>query len=547
MSRSESLTQGRDCFARQAWAEARAHLAAAADAADHPLEPEDLERLATAAYLTGRDEESVEAWTRTHHAHLERDETERAARCAFWLGLLLMDLGESARGGGWLARAGRLLDQGDHDCVERGYLRVPVALRRLGGGDPAGAYEAFGESAEIAERFGDPDLIALARLGRGQALVRLGEIEEGVTLLDEAMVAVEAGDVSPIVVGIVYCAVISICQEIFDVRRAQEWTAVLSDWCESQPDLVPYRGQCMVRRAELMQLRGEWPDAIDEAERACEWLTGPPAHPAAGAAFYQRAELHRLRGELDEAEETYRRASEWGRKPQPGLALLRLAQGRLDAATAAIRRVLDEARDPVARSRVLPAYVEIMLAADETEAARTAADELAGLAHEFSAPLLEVYAARARGSVLLAAEDARAALDALRPAWTALQSLDAPYEAARVRTLIGLAYRALGDDDSAEMELDAARSAYRRLGAAPDLERLESLVGRAGSGARHGLTPRELEVLRLVAAGKTNRAIAEELYISERTVERHVSNIFGKLRVSSRSAATAWAYEHELV
>ena len=547
MTEADGVAQGRDAFARSAWTDA-CRLLAAADR-ERPLDAEDLQRLATALFLTGSETESADVWARAHQEFLRRGEVEPAVRCAFWLAAgLLQQRDHRARALAWVQRAQRMLDDGHRPCVEHGYLQLAFAFGALFKRDVPGAYARFSEAATIGHRYGDPDLMALAGHSVGRLLIRMGQPQEGVRRLDEAMVAVDAGEVSTLAMGDVYCSVIEGCLEIFDLRRAREWTTALARWCASQPDLVPYSGECQVRRAEILQLQGAWDDASVAAAQACERLLRGSGHPASGAAFYQCGELHRLRGRVAEAEEAYRGASRYGRRPQPGLALLRLAQGQAEAAAAAIRLAVDETPDGPLRARLLAAHAEIMLATGDVAAARTAAEALSALADDLDAPVLNAMAAQARGAVLSAEGDGRAALDALRQAWTIWQEIAAPYEAARVRVEIGRICGTLGDRDAAEMEFDAARAVFAQLGAVPDLARVDAL-GRDGSSTpvAHPLSGRELEVLRLVAAGKSNRTIADELFISERTVERHMSNIFAKLDVSSRAAATAYAYEHRLV
>ena len=366
------------------------------------------------------------------------------------------------------------------------------------------------------------------------------------------MVAVTSNETSPTISGLVYCAVIVSCQEVFDLRRARDWTVALDRWCAEQPGLVPYRGQCLVHRSQLMQARGDWSAAIDEVEQAREWLTDPP-HPAVGMAHYQLGELHRLCGEHPEAEESYRRAHAAGREPQPGLALLRLAEGRTDAAAAAIASALDAAPDQLARAQLLPAFCEIMVAADRRDEVRTALDELDELVEGGDGATLSAFAAQIRGALTLAEGDPVGALGALRTSLDAWQELNAPYEAAKVRLLIARACWQLDDRERAELECDAARDVFQRLGAAPAIAQLDRLLSSAASDMSHAqrkdrlVTERELQVLRLVAAGKTNREIANELAISEKTVERHLGNIFVKSDASNRAAATAWAYDRGLL
>ena len=541
--RSGHLERARGSYAARAWLDAYESFLRADEVG--PLEAEDLELLATAAYMLGRDDEYLSALERAHHAYVESGDSRRAVRCACWIGLNLALRGEMGPAGGWFSRAERMVDRQEEESGERGFLLISRVFQHEAAGDFAAAAALAAESAAIAERFGDAEGFALATYTQGHMSIKAGRVADGLALLDEAMVALASRELSPIATGIVYCGVILACQEVFEVRRAQEWTAALTRWCREQPDLVAFTGRCLLHRAEIMQLQGAWQDALEEARKASARFS-LQRNPAAGVASYRQAEVLRLQGEFAAAEEAYRDASRHGWEPQPGMAQLRLAQGNLDAAVAAIRRAIGETRAPLKRAALLPAHVEIELAIGDVAKARAAGRELEDLAEAFGSAMLSALAAHSRGSIHLAEGDARAALVSLRRAARLWQELEAPYETARARALTGSAYRALRDDEAAELELEAARGSFRELGAAPDLARLD-LQTTSSPDVSHGLSPRELEVLRLVASGKSNREIAAALVISEHTVTRHVQNIFAKLGLSSRSAATAFAFEHDLV
>jgi DNA-binding CsgD family transcriptional regulator len=541
---TNALTRGRESYRGQAWQEAYSALRLADQ--EGTLAPADLERLATAAYLTGQRGQFVGILERAHRGYRDRGEELRAVRCAFWIGVDLLLRGQTGPATGWFGRARRLLERVDGECVEHGYLLLPEVMSLVSAGDWETVAATAARAAEIGERFGDRDLFALAVHEQGHALVRQHLVAEGLRLLDEAMVAATTDALSPIVTGLVYCGVIAYCRELYELPRARQWTVALTRWCDQQPGLVTYTGECLVHRAEIMQGQGDWPDALDEAGLAYRRFLDGRNPTSAGHARYRQAEIHRLRGEYVAAERAYREASHHGWQPQPGLALLRLAQGEIGIAAAALRRVVTEAAEPLTRAGLLPAYVEGMLAAGDIEAARAGSQELTAIAEAQDNSTLAAMAATTAGAVELAGGNAAAALEALRRCLRLWQELAAPYEVARARELCGRACRALGDEESAGLELAAARSTFVELGAAPDLARINADNPAKPGDDGTGLSPRERQVLWLVAAGSSNRAIATELVLSERTVERHMANIFRKLGVSSRTAATAYAYEHGL-
>jgi len=543
---TDATLRGRDAYERHAWADAFAALSSAG-----ALDVDDTERLAWAAVFSGRDEESFAAFERLHQLRLGAGEPLRAASAALWLAFRLLANGEHARASGWFARAQRLVDEAGADCVQAGYLLLPAMSRASSAGDDAAAQRAAAEMVSIGVRHADEDLCAMGRIFGGRALIRQGRLEEGLSLLDEAMVAVTGNELTPLITGFLYCTAIAVCQRVYALDRAREWTASLGRWCDAQPQLVAFAGVCQVHRSEILQLGGAWPEAFAEARRASERLAST-SNAEAGSAFYQEGELLRLRGEHEQAERLYVQASERGRDPQPGRALLRLAEGRVDHAVGAIRRVLSATSDQQHRLRILPAYVEIMIAASNLDEARKAADELSAAASTAGMEMLSAIAEHAIGAVILAEGDAPSAIGPLRRAEELWQKLGAPYLSARIRVLLGRAFSALGDEDSAELERGGARKVFLELGAAPDLATIVAIasapVGAAPAPTNlHGLSRRETDVLLLLAAGKTNKVIATELFLSERTVDRHVSNIFAKLGVATRSAATAWAYQKRLI
>ncbi len=537
----EALLAAREAYERRDWVATYERLSDLGSAA---LQAEDFARLAAAAYLTGRTNDCILALQRAHQAHLDDGSVPAAARCAFWLAQTLNSAGESAIAGGWLARMRRLLDDLPDDVVERGYLHVLVMFRHIAEGDFSAAAECGEAITAYGRRFGDPDLLAVGMSSEGRLALYRGRVAEGLTLLDEAMLGVAAGDVSTIFAGNVYCSMIEACQEISDFGRAAQWTMALTRWCAEQPGLVMFTGQCAVHRGQLMRIRGCYPEALQEFSLAARRYRAAGMPDAAGLAFAESGDVLRILGKFDAAQDAYDEARKHGHEPQPGLALLWQARGRTGAAKTAIRRLLAERPDDVGRSQLLPSAVQILLAADDIDGAGQVGDELARIAADFGCAALSAMADYAVGSVLLARDDYADAIPKLRDAVRKWAQAEAPYEVARCGVLIGRALRGIGDEDSANAEFATARAVFDQVGAVPAGREAGALLGASTPG---GLTTREIEVLRLVAAGKTNPEIASALVLSEKTVARHLSNIFAKLEVGSRTAAAAFAFGHHIV
>ncbi|MEU7116951.1 LuxR C-terminal-related transcriptional regulator [Streptomyces zaomyceticus] len=581
---TDPVARARDAAARESWAEAYELLH------DHDRHPErgltadDLSVLADSAWWSGHVDESVAARLRAHAAYLAADDHRGAGLTSWWLYYEYAGLGRPAAAAGWLHRARHHLEDLP-DCPEQCFLAMTAAEEASAHGDHESALAATRRMTALALACGSPDLLALARQSESRVLLAAGRRAEGLALLDEAMCAVSAGELSGMVTGWLYCLALTQCMEAADFARAVEWTNAAMEWCAppwtgrppdgnadtgTAPDTEdpsaalaplpmtvpsgenPFRGVCRAHRVEVLDLLGAWALAEAEARQACREVPVDCLESAA-AAYYAAGDVQRRQGRLEAAAVSYGHAHELGRIPQPGLALLRLAQGRADAAVAGVDLALacrnDPDHDVLGRARLLAARTEVALAVRDLPGAAKAAADLAALAGaaDGDVPLLRALADTALGSVALA-ERRPGALLPLRRALAGWLELRVPYEAAQVRMLLAAACRAAGDEEAARLELGTARAVFERLGAVPDARRAAALLG--GVSRRRlpgGLTAREAEVLRLVASGGTNKDIAGALVISEHTVARHLNNIFAKLGVGSRTSATAYAYAHGLV
>lgn len=507
------------------------------------LSADDVYALGDAAWWLGSFNEALACYEEAYALYLREDRPRPAALTAFGIGTLRYMRGDTALGSGWVSRALRIL-QKEPEGAEHAYLLIMDMELAFGEGNFEAALAKAKQLQDKGGHYADPNLVALGVLGEGRALMRQGKVREGIALLDEAMLAALSDRLAPEWAGNIYCQLMQACHELADLRRAREWTQATAHWCESLSAAGPFLGICRVHRAQVFQIQGDWDEAEREAKRVSEELIEFDL-ATVGEAHYQLGEIHRLRGDFADAEEAFRQAHQCGRDPQPGQALLQLAQRRARAAAATIQTALAaHAQDRLARARLCLAQVEIALAAADLKTARSAEAELRETAALYGSSGLEAAALQATGAVLIAEGRPETAIGTLQTAARHWQQLNAPYECAKSRVLLARAYEDLSDHDSAARERGAATEVFERLGATPDLR--EATNWHARPALPDGLTEREAEVLALVASGRTNRQIAAELVISEKTVARHLANIFTKLGLASRTAAAAYAFTNGL-
>lgn len=511
------------------------------------LDIEDVECFAECAQIAGLRDDAIAALMHSFEARAARGQVRPALASAFWLWEAYNLNGEFAQANGWMARAREL---GPDDAgKEPGWLLITTAYGRIATGATDEALGLLGRAREGAAEVHDGDQLAFATLLTGRALVRSGRLTEGLDCLDDAMLRVLAGETTPRTTSLLFCAAIGTCQvEARDLSRVREWSAALGSWLDTVPPFGgPFYGNCLTYRAAHLRLAGHWADAITQLEEACRSLAEGAGARLIGHPRYELGESHRLLGNFAEAEDAYRAAAFAGGPTQPGLALLRLCLGDVPAAAAGIRRALGESVGPSARVELLPAAVTVLLAAGAGEDAAAASAELGSLVDHFNSDSVRAAHARALGEQALANQEWPRALPELRRAAGLWRSLDVPYETARCSVLLAIAYRGVGDDEAADLELESAREVFMRLGARPDQQVVNGMLLRPGIPAQHGLSPREVQVLRLIVQGLTNRAIGAELFLSERTVQRHVSNIFDKLGVTSRTQAATHAIDRGII
>jgi DNA-binding CsgD family transcriptional regulator len=538
-----SLDDARAALARHDWLAAYDSARDDAVAGDARVDAAWLDVRADAAWWLGRMDDCIASREAAYAIYESSGDERRAGQCAVWLYEHYVFRAQPAIAGAWLRRARQRLDD-ERACVEYGNLVVREVEVMHGRGELEEAIVHANGAFQLALQLRSADLQAEAQQALGRVLIDRGSARDGLEQLDEAMLLAVEGRLSPYSTGKVYCSLISACEQVGDYRRAAEWTEATSRWTEGHPHTVFFPGVCRVHHAWALQSRGDWTRAEQEVTRACAELREmSPVHASAG--YVELGELRRRFGDLAGAESAFREAEALSGRPQPGLALVRLAQGQRAAASAIITQALDaEPWNRLARARLLPARVQIAVACGEFDAANEAVTELAAIAADFESPALLAEAASAQGRVALATGDASAACGVLRRALERWQELDVPYEVATARLLLSQACRVAGDEDGAAASLAAAQAIFDHLGALLDMRFIDDL--RRPPALPDGLTNREAEVLRLVASGRSNKDIATALSLSERTVARHLSNIFTKTGVTSRSAATAYAFEHGL-